>query len=57
MISNTEILNASILIVDDQDANVQLLDRLLGEAGYTRVSVDHGFRPRSARCTADTPTT
>ena len=33
-----DILAASILIVDDQDANVQLLRRLLGEAGYTNVS-------------------
>jgi len=32
------ILDASILIVDDQDANVLLLTRLLAEAGYTRVS-------------------
>ncbi len=33
-----DILNASILIVDDQEPNVTLLERLLGEAGYTRVS-------------------
>jgi len=33
-----DILGASILIVDDQEANVRLLSRLLGEAGYTRVS-------------------
>lgn len=33
-----EILGAAILIVDDQAANVQLLARLLGEAGYTRVA-------------------
>jgi PAS domain S-box-containing protein len=32
------ILQASILIVDDQDANVQLLEQLLAEAGYTNVS-------------------
>ncbi|MBP6534956.1 MAG: response regulator [Arenimonas sp.] len=38
MISNADILNASILIVDDQAANVQLLEQLLGQAGYTRVS-------------------
>lgn len=37
---NTEfdILNASILVVDDQPVNVQLLRQLLGETGYTRVS-------------------
>jgi PAS domain S-box-containing protein len=33
-----DILDARILIVDDQDANVQLLGRLLAEAGYTRVT-------------------
>ena len=33
-----EILDASILIVDDQEPNVSLLTQLLGEAGYTRVS-------------------
>jgi PAS domain S-box-containing protein len=32
------ILDARILIVDDQAANVQLLDQLLGSAGYTQVS-------------------
>jgi diguanylate cyclase (GGDEF)-like protein len=34
MISEQAILNASILIVDDQEANVQLLEQMLGEAGY-----------------------
>lgn len=33
-----DILAANILIVDDQDTNVQLLSRLLTEAGYTRVT-------------------
>ncbi len=33
-----DILDAKILIVDDQPANVQLLTRLLAEAGYTSVS-------------------
>lgn len=33
-----DILNARILIVDDQAANVQLLTRLLADAGYTQVS-------------------
>lgn len=32
-----DILGSRILIVDDQDANVQLLEQLLGEAGYTCV--------------------
>ena len=34
MLEESEILNASILIVDDQEANVLLLERMLGEAGY-----------------------
>jgi CheY-like chemotaxis protein len=36
--STTDILGASILIVDDQEANVKLLERLLGDAGYTNVA-------------------
>jgi CheY-like chemotaxis protein len=38
MLSPQQILDASVLIVDDQPPNVQLLTRLLAEAGYTRVS-------------------
>ena len=34
MISEQEILNARILIVDDQEANVQLLGEMLRDAGY-----------------------
>ena len=34
MIGTADILNASILIVDDQEANVQLLEQMLGNAGY-----------------------
>lgn len=37
MLSATEMLGSSILIVDDQDANVKLLERLLSGAGYTNV--------------------
>jgi CheY-like chemotaxis protein len=37
-LSAADILNARILIVDDQEANVQLIGQLLGEAGYTRVT-------------------
>ncbi len=33
-----DILGARILIVDDQEANVQLLESVLGEAGYTCIS-------------------
>jgi PAS domain S-box-containing protein len=38
MITASDILNASILIVDDQPANVDLLVQLLEEAGYTCVA-------------------
>jgi CheY-like chemotaxis protein len=37
MIGAADTLNARILVVDDQDANVKLLSRLLSEAGYTNV--------------------
>lgn len=37
-VPESQILNASILIVDDQEANVSLLEQLLREAGYTRVA-------------------
>ncbi|HEV7609232.1 MAG TPA: response regulator [Steroidobacteraceae bacterium] len=38
MIDNTAILNAKILIVDDLEANVQLLEQMLRNAGYTAIS-------------------
>lgn len=38
MISTSEILNANILIVDDQETNVMLLEQMLRETGYSRVS-------------------
>lgn len=38
MIDTTDILNANILIVDDQEANVQLMEQLLEGAGYTGVT-------------------
>jgi len=38
MLTETELLDASILIVDDQESNVALLEQLLNEAGYTHVS-------------------
>src|ERR1700704_3452443 len=38
MISAPDILNASILIVDDQEVNVELLGQLLSQAGYARVA-------------------
>src|SRR5438105_92502 len=38
MIAESDILNASLLIVDDQEANVCLLEQTLSQAGYGRVS-------------------
>ena len=38
MIHALDILGASILIVDDQETNVQLLEQLLRNAGYTNVT-------------------
>jgi PAS domain S-box-containing protein len=38
MLSAPDILNASILIVDDQESNVSLLEQLLSEAGYACVA-------------------
>jgi PAS domain S-box-containing protein len=38
MISSSDILKASVLIVDDQPANVSLLEQLLRGAGYLAVS-------------------
>ena len=42
MISAADILNASILIVDDQDANVLLLERMLSGIGYALYCIDDG---------------
>jgi len=38
MISKIDVLSSTILIVDDQESNVQLLKQLLTEAGYTCVT-------------------
>ena len=38
MITASDILSARILIVDDQDVNVRMLQRLLADAGYSQVS-------------------
>ena len=38
MVTPADILNAGILVVDDLEANVMLLERLLLDAGYTSVS-------------------
>ena len=37
-LSESDILNASVLIVDDQESNISLLEQLLSEAGYARVA-------------------
>jgi len=38
MVSAAEILDASILVVDDQEADVSLLERILRGAGYTSIA-------------------
>jgi len=38
MLNAADILDANILIVDDQQANVQLLEDMLHEAGYRRIT-------------------
>ncbi|MBS4095816.1 MAG: response regulator [Sulfuricella sp.] len=38
MVGSFEILNAKILVVDDQEPNVRLLERILASVGYTAVT-------------------
>ena len=38
MISSSDILNAKILVVDDQEANVRVLERILSGAGYACIA-------------------
>src|SRR5690606_16992339 len=38
MLNVVDVFNASILIVDDQESNVTLLELVLGEAGYKKIS-------------------
>jgi magnesium transporter len=38
MVAESDLLNASILIVDDQELNVRVLDRILRNAGYTAIA-------------------
>ncbi len=38
MVTDNEILNASILIVDDQDADVQLLEKMMRTDGYQNIA-------------------
>lgn len=47
MLEASEILNAGILIVDDQEANVMLLEQMLRKAGYLNISSTRD--PRNVR--------
>lgn len=53
MITEQEILNASILIVDDQQSNVSLLEGILREANYTNISSTIDSREVCARYQKD----
>src|SRR4051812_4659628 len=44
MINGSDILKAKILVVDDQQANVLLLDRVLRGAGYDSIAVTRNPR-------------
>ena len=41
MIAESEVLDARILIVDDQETNVSLLRQVLSETGYSCIELDH----------------
>src|ERR1035441_6216193 len=47
MVSPADILNARILVVDDREANVRLLERMLRGAGY--VSIESTTNPNEVR--------
>jgi PAS domain S-box-containing protein len=47
MLEVSELLNASILIVDDQEANVMLLEQMLRNSGYTNITTTR--QPRAVR--------
>jgi adenylate cyclase len=47
MVSSSDILNGKVLVVDDQQANVAVLERMLRSAGY--VSVTSTMDPREVR--------
>jgi len=51
MIRDADILNAAILVVDDQEANVMLLERMLAGAGYTSVA-SRAIHRKSVSCIA-----
>jgi len=44
MVSSSDILNAKVLLVDDQAANVRVLERMLHGAGYA--SIESTMDPR-----------
>jgi CheY-like chemotaxis protein len=44
MLESSEILNATILIVDDQEANVMLLEQMLLNEGYTNITTTQSPR-------------
>jgi PAS domain S-box-containing protein len=44
MLKLAEILNASILVVDDQEANVMLLEQMLRNEGYTNITTTQRSR-------------
>ena len=44
MLDASEILNASILVVDDMDANVMLLEQMLRNAGYANITTTQNPR-------------
>lgn len=48
MLEVAELLNASILIVDDQEANVMLLEMMLSNEGYTNISTTQDPRAVAA---------
>src|SRR5579864_4693913 len=51
MLNPSAILSAKILIVDDQDANVRLLERMLAGAGYTSInSTSDPLQVRELHC-------
>ncbi|HKX52260.1 MAG TPA: response regulator [Nitrosospira sp.] len=47
MVNKPDTLNAKILIVDDQEANVRLLEQMLSDAGYTNIAST--MNPREVR--------
>jgi CheY-like chemotaxis protein len=57
MIQTTDILAARILVVDDLEANVLLLERMLRATGYTCVESRPPIHARSASFTAGITTT